>query len=1607
MDKETRTRIQRATQAARRLLEDEFSEQLGGVYDIRLDGTIAAEPGDHLRDDPGALRVRAKLITAVQHHRDQGTRAADAVAALLRECAFTTLNRFVALKMLEARGIVQECVSNGAQSSGFREFSGLAPGLSALSDQGYRLYIDSLFDEIGCEVRVLFDRRDPASLLWPRRPALDALLDTLNASELAAVWGEDETIGWVYQYFNGDDERKAMRAASQAPRNSRELAVRNQFFTPRYVVEFLTDNTLARTWVEMRQGDTRLVDDCRYLVKRRGEVFLQSVADDAPSWLQAAAKGDWSELPEQVDFDDINAFAHLIDGYRLAVALGYTSDANPAGLGAHVSEVRGRAAGLESADLLDFWLLLFYEVRAARHGGFPPEGEALEELKGVFTALRTGLKRLDEIEPADRPVFVPFRLKKDPRDLKILDPACGSGHFLLYSFDVLLPIYEEAWADTHSSPSDITGKRLLEDYPELTALHHALPGLILRHNLHGVDIDPRAAQIAALALWMRAQRAWDELSFRRADRPLVTRSNIVVAEPMPGETDLLNELCAANLDKGIADIVRAVFKDMKLAGEAGTLLRIEATVRRGTQKLSSRGVLFAAQDSARWAQVEMQVYQALRRYANQVGAAGFRRRLFAEDAARGFAFVESCSTAYDVVLMNPPFGEPVRASKSYLFTHFASAKADLGAAFVEALVSRVVQSGFIGVLKSRAVMYHDLLEPWRKGVLFGEQGTLHVLADLGYGVLDAVVEVDASVVGKRPVPEADFLCLLGSTNKSEDLGESIAQLTVSGASPIAVRRSLSDLMEAPLAKLLYDVGPHWLRLFRGPVGHPKYTCRAGIASGDDFRYVRTLWEVAPNRRRDGVWWSFAKGGPYGKYRSNIHLLARTDLFQFYRRPGDTSLYGPSGVTYSERTTSNMSVRAMPANTIFSYAGPAAIPTPDVSPALLLGFLNSSAVTMLIEAVVGGGDYASRGTAARHFYPSYLERLPAIEFCVSSASKIEHAVRSIIAALRFMDAEETDLDFLCPTFLSGEPTDSFADLVASWGQQCWALLQIAYQKVEEIEKVVNSRLGLTEADVRQAYPVTGYPFANGVASECPVGISLFGKPNETLGPKESSSGELGLVGSHRFLMKLSHYLCRTLETMAHLRAESPESVASVAARSWEPTPTDIHTAIERALSYLVGVAMGRFNVQLVGRQAADEDGFDPFAELAPCPPSILAGSDGLPVSEAPVEYPVLFPPDGILVDDPGAGRDLLLCVQQSFGAVFGDDGDDRLNEAREVLAPKAPDLRRWLQSRFFELHIKRYSKSRRKAPIYWQLGTPSASYSVWLYNHRMGPDTLHTVLRDHVGPKLRFETDRLAALRAEAGDSPAPSQRKDIETQESFVDELRAFRDEIQRIAPLWNPDLDDGVVINASFLHRLFAHTRAWQKECEKKWKKLKAGDYDWAHLAMRLWPERVVPKCADDRSFAIAHGLEDVFWYEDEDGKWKPREVDEATVAQHVQQKTIPAVKEALRQVAAAPPERPARRRARRAPTRTRATPAPTPPTTQLSLDLPSPTPDRTAASQDALRAALGRFPEGARKADLVTASEIDAKDWKKAIDALVAAGEVVRQGHGRGTRYTLAGSG
>ena len=128
----------------------------------------------------------------------------------------------------------------------------------------YRGYLRLCGDELAADAPVLFDPRNPLLALEPSTAAFDELVALLADPGTTEIWPARDTLGWSYQFFNTGDERREMREAA-APRNSRELAVRNQFFTPRYVVDFLVQNTLGRRLIE-NDPASPLLDELPLLV---------------------------------------------------------------------------------------------------------------------------------------------------------------------------------------------------------------------------------------------------------------------------------------------------------------------------------------------------------------------------------------------------------------------------------------------------------------------------------------------------------------------------------------------------------------------------------------------------------------------------------------------------------------------------------------------------------------------------------------------------------------------------------------------------------------------------------------------------------------------------------------------------------------------------------------------------------------------------------------------------------------------------------------------------------------------------------------------------------------------------------------------------------------------------------------------------------------------------------------------------------------------------------------------------------------------------------------------------------------------------------------------
>ena len=317
------------------------------------------------------------------------------------------------------------------------------------------------------------------------------------------------------------------------------------------------------------------------------------------------------------------------------------------------------------------------------------------------------------------------------------------------------------------------------------------------------------------------------------------------------------------------------------------------------------------------------------------------------------------------------------------------------------------------------------------------------------------------------------------------------------------------------------------------------------------------------------------------------------------------------------------------------------------------------------------------------------------------------------------------------------------------------------------------------------------------------------------------------------------------------------------RSVEPDADEIAASV---ISHAFGSVFGRWDIRYATGERPAPELPDPFAPLPICPPGMLQGDDGLPLSpdagrqlRAEGRYPLDIAWDGILVDDPEHSLDLERRVQTALAVLWGERADALEQEACSLLG--VPTLREWFRrpATFFADHLKRYSKSRRQAPIYWPLSIASGRYTIWLYYHRLNDQTLHRVIADFLNPKLKSVQQEITDNRESLSPGRAPGSSgatRLAELQESH-DELTALRTELERVIALpWRPNLNDGVLITASPLWRLFRLGK-WQKDLKACWESLVAGEYDWAHLAYTIWPDRVRDKCRTDRSLAIAHGLE------------------------------------------------------------------------------------------------------------------------------------------------------
>jgi len=537
----------------------------------------------------------------------------------------------------------------------------------------------------------------------------------------------------------------------------------------------------------------------------------------------------------------------------------------------------------------------------------------------------------------------------------------------------------------------------------------------------------------------------------------------------------------------------------------------------------------------------------------------------------------------------------------------------------------------------------------------------------------------------------------------------------------------------------------------------KIEFKQGIATADDFRFLRGWWEV---KKVGQQWIPIAKGGPYSPWYQDLDLVVEwkgdgKQIRAFPKsRPQNIQYFGRPGITWPFRTQKGLNTRALPAGSAFTIQGMAAFhrKASNDENMVLLGLTNSEPFKKLLLISVG---FFAFQTGAMASVP--LPNIPDYEF-----DRLISLAKRAWSFQRVKDSiNETSHAFVLPMLLLSTVLETN---ISSLAEE----LDAIQSKVDDL---VFAAYGLNEADRGEIERIQV------VADE--------GNGSDDGDADEDEASDDSAAAQHDGL-----------------------------------------------LSWAVGVAFGRFDWRLATGERAAPPEPEPFDPLPAKSPGML------PEGAAPFHTHA-----GILVDEPGHPHDLARLVEEVLS---------RIN------APVPDDVRRWLQRDFFPFHLQRYSKSRRKAPIYWPLSTSSGSYTLWVYYPRLTSQTLYTAINDFVEPKLKQVGDDVTALRNK-GSARSRDDEKQFEALQAFELELIELRDTLLKLAPTYKPNHDDGVQISAAPLWPLFRH-KPWQKVLKDTWAKLEKGDYDWAMLAMNYWPERVREKCKTDKSLAIAHGLEHLY---------------------------------------------------------------------------------------------------------------------------------------------------
>jgi SAM-dependent methyltransferase len=666
-------------------------------------------------------------------------------------------------------------------------------------------------------------------------------------------------------------------------------------------------------------------------------------------------------------------------------------------------------------------------------------------------------------------VTVTDRTPVDPKpvaDITFLDPACGSGHFLLEAFDLFYNMYEEE--------GEITD-------PELICRS------ILERNLYGIDIDERAVQISEAALWMKSA----EKVLQTTGLPSFSAvpANLVATNlRFPHGFDHLKAFLDKHPeDKEISPALESIIKGLQHADELGSLLRIEELVeiklkglQQEQQRLKHKGGIQAdlyrpthihgqlPQGTESYDEWKHQTLARLQRhFATAFEDADLTETFFGRFASQGLRIFELLSRRYDSVATNPPYlGTKKQGDvlKSYLDEHYDNARYDLYTAFIERCRTLLSDIGTAALVTRSTWLYQMWYSDLRHSTL--EDNRLRIVAALGSGAFEDFGGdvVDVSMIALANTPQGE---ILGA--QLQRVGQKGAQLASMCRESTFVKRPASMFDRMPGHVINFDITPKIVDLFSGCLPLARYasvTDSVVVVS----RFLRFWWEcdlAKPER-----WFQYSKGGAIEKWfgfelfsldwecngaRLKNYVLSRYPASKFRLIVKQESTIGRSGLTWTTHASGFFAVRSIGEHYIVSSKGPGIFANEDLNRPLL-ALLNSSVASYLLRLVSPGQEFGYK----------YVALVPVPELDTETRTKLDVCAQEALRTkARIVNARIQEFSFNRRSIV--EPLASLAKYAAT--QEIERLTNELHLLDAELEAEVTARqaygLSPAEADLVQA------------------------------------------------------------------------------------------------------------------------------------------------------------------------------------------------------------------------------------------------------------------------------------------------------------------------------------------------------------------------------------------------------------------------------------------------------------------------------------------------------------------------------------------------------------